>query len=77
MVLTKELLNELDETDLRTKVLIPLFQAMGFRDVFHYHGGVLEHGKDIVMWKSDDLEQRITEHRIINGYIGYGHASTT
>ena len=59
MAFTKDLVSTLDENDLRTKVLVPLFQAMGFRDVFHYHGGALEHGKDIVMWKPDDLDQRI------------------
>ncbi len=47
------------EAELRTRVLMPLFRAMGFRDVRHYHGGPLEVGKDIVMWKPGDLGERI------------------
>lgn len=48
----------MSEAELREQVLIPLFRAMGFRDVYHYHGGALEVGKDIVMWKPDDFGQR-------------------
>lgn len=59
MALGKEQVQALNEAELRLKVLIPLFRAMGFRDVFHYHGGALEHGKDIVMWKPDELGERI------------------
>lgn len=59
MALTREQLVEMDEEQLRTKVLIPLFKAMGFRDVYHYHGGSLEQGKDIVMWKPGDIRERV------------------
>lgn len=59
MILTREQLSEMDEEQLRTEVLIPLFKAMGFRNVWHYHGGPLEKGKDIVMWKPGDLGERV------------------
>lgn len=59
MALTREQLAEMDEEQLRTQVLIPLFEAMGFRDVYHHHGGSLEQGKDIVMWKPGDIRERV------------------
>ena len=55
---TRDQIKQMKEDELRTKVLIPLFKAMGFKDVFHYHGGTLELGKDIVMWKEDEDENR-------------------
>jgi hypothetical protein len=48
----------MDERSLRACVLIPLFEAMGFHDVSHHHGGGLEQGKDIVMWRYGDLRER-------------------
>lgn len=50
--------NRLNEQDFRTLVLIPLFKALGYRNVDHYHGGARELGKDIVMWKEDDFRAR-------------------
>ncbi len=58
MTLSKDQLRELDEAALRRDVLLPLFRAMGFGDVFEYHGGVLEQGKDIVMWKAGEFGER-------------------
>jgi hypothetical protein len=58
-MLTRESLQLLSEDGLRHEVLIPLFQAMGFLDVQLHHGGALEQGKDIVMWKRDDIRGRI------------------
>jgi hypothetical protein len=58
MTLTRDALKSLSEADLRTRVLIPLFRAMGLRDVVHYHGGVKEEGKDIVMWEPDRFGNR-------------------
>jgi hypothetical protein len=46
------------EDQLREEVLMPLLRAMGFRDVFRYHGGSLEQGKDIVMWKPEEFRDR-------------------
>lgn len=48
----------MSEADLRTRVLIPLFKAMGFNDVSHYHGGTGEQGKDITMWRANVLGDR-------------------
>ncbi|HEU4560899.1 MAG TPA: restriction endonuclease [Longimicrobium sp.] len=53
--LTRELIESLSEAELRERVLIPLFRAMGFKNVHHYHGGSGEQGKDIVMWRDDAL----------------------
>lgn len=50
--------NDNNEEALR-ELLIRLFKAMGFRDVFHHHGGSQEQGKDITMWKAGDLGERI------------------
>lgn len=70
MQFTKSAIQEMNESELRTQVLIPLFTAMGYRDVQHYHGGSQEQGKDIVMWKVGDLGVRtnyavvVKAHRI-------------
>ncbi len=45
-------LANLTERSLRAEVLIPLFQAMGFKEVTETHGSD-ELGKDIVMWQPD------------------------
>ncbi|WP_420641252.1 hypothetical protein [Candidatus Leptofilum sp.] len=59
MSLTQKQLAKMNEDQLRTSVLIPLFEAMGFSDVNHYHGGTLEQGKDILMWKPGDIGERV------------------
>ncbi len=53
VVWTPTWLASLSEADLRTQVLIPLFEAMGYQGVYHHHGGASELGKDLVMWKDD------------------------
>lgn len=58
MQFSLEKLRSLSEADLRRKVLIPLFRAMGFRDVTEVHGS-RELGKDIVMWKVDHFRGRV------------------
>lgn len=58
MLWSPDTIAALDEAALRTEVLIPLFEAMGYRSVYHYHGGALEHGKDLVMWKDDPASGR-------------------
>lgn len=58
MAITRAQLAGMKEAQLQTQVLIPLFQAMGFRDV-HLHQGSNEIGKDIVMWKPGDLGERV------------------
>jgi len=59
MVRKREEIQQMDEAELRTEILIPLFRAMGFKDVQHWHGGSLELGKDIVMWKSEEVRERV------------------
>jgi hypothetical protein len=59
MPLTRSQIQEMSEDELRRSVLIPLFRKMGFRDVYDYHGGSLEHGKDIVMWKPETVRERV------------------
>ncbi len=47
-----------DEATLRKEVLYPLLQALGYSEVFEWHGGAGELGKDLVAWKSNDLGHR-------------------
>src|SRR6266540_2789317 len=56
---TQQELQNLSELELQREVLVPLFKAMGFRGVIVWGGGSLELGKDIVMWKPGELEQRL------------------
>ncbi len=49
----------LDEENFRKSVLLPLFKALGYNNVIHYHGGPKELGKDIVMWKKEDFQGRV------------------
>jgi hypothetical protein len=58
-VWTREYIESLDEKALCLEVLIPVFTAMGYRDVDFTGGGILEQGKDIVMWKPSDLRDRM------------------
>jgi hypothetical protein len=56
--LTRDGVSKMNEASLRQEVLLPLFKAMGFMGVREYHGAG-ERGKDIVMWKPDDLGHRL------------------
>lgn len=75
MTLTRAKLDRMKEERLQTEVLIPLFTAMGFRDVYQYHGGPLEQGKDIVMWKQGELGDRINYGVIVKTKNITGKAS--
>jgi hypothetical protein len=75
MTLTREQLADMDEEQLRTQVLIPLFKKMGFRDVYPYHGGPLEQGKDIVMWKPGDIRERVNYGVVVKAERISGKAS--
>jgi hypothetical protein len=55
-------LQELSEEELCELVLMPLFTALGFRDIRYTHG-ILEHGKDIICSKYDELDGHV--------YIGF------
>lgn len=50
-MIKKSQFESLDEGALRA-LLMQLFPEMGYQDVCHYHGGALEQGKDITMWRS-------------------------
>jgi len=52
-------LKKLNEAQLREQVLVPLFRAMRFQGVHHYHGGDQERGKDIVMWLPQPVGDRL------------------
>jgi site-specific recombinase XerD len=57
-MLGKDYFQRMNEADLRKEVLLPLLRAMGFKDVYEYHGGPGEKGKDIVCWKPDEVGNR-------------------
>jgi hypothetical protein len=59
MIWNKEQLENLTEDPLQTDVLLPLFREMGYQDVHLRHGGILEQGKDIVMWQDEGLKGRV------------------
>jgi hypothetical protein len=63
-----ESLQSLNESELRENILIPLFKKMGYKDVRHWHGGILEQGKDSVMWKEGNLGERLN---LRNNYTRY------
>ena len=50
MALSREKIEKMKEDELREKVLVPMFRAMGFQDVRLFHGQN-ERGKDLIMWK--------------------------
>ncbi|HEX3526723.1 MAG TPA: hypothetical protein VH988_06625 [Thermoanaerobaculia bacterium] len=58
MIWTREQLLALNEAEFRDQILIPLFKAMGYQDVRSHHGGPLEQGKDLVMWRVDEFGTR-------------------
>jgi hypothetical protein len=57
MLLTKTNIENMDESTLRTDVLIPLLEKMGYKDISERHGAT-EFGKDIVCWKANDVDGR-------------------
>lgn len=59
MIWSPDTIATLDETALRTDVLIPLFESMSYQGVYHHHGGAAELGKDLVMWKDDPATGRL------------------
>jgi hypothetical protein len=48
-------LRELDERELRERILPPLLQALGFVDVRHRHGP-REEGKDLLAWRRSVID---------------------
>ncbi len=54
---TKEHIQSLTEDDLRTKIVIPLFQAMRFT-VYETHGA-MEFGKDLIVYSRDNTGETV------------------
>jgi hypothetical protein len=77
MNLTHEQLKNMPESELREKILIPMFSAMGFQDVYEYHGGPGEQGKDIVMWKLGALHDRVNYAVVVKAKKISGKAAGT
>jgi hypothetical protein len=50
---------KMTEAQFQREVLIPLFKAMRFHAITSYGGGNLELGKDLVMWRKEDLRERV------------------
>ena len=56
MGLSRKKIEAMKEVELQSEILVPMFEAMGFRDVRLNHG-TNERGKDIIMWKRvDDVQ---------------------
>src|SRR6185369_4726064 len=75
MALSREQLLKLDEDTLRRDVLIPLLRRMGYKDVVHEHGGILEQGKDLVMWRPEDFGARTNLAFVVKATRVSGKAS--
>ena len=57
-MITRTKLAMMKEKELQRHVLVPLLEACGFNDV-EVHQGTTEVGKDLVMWRSGDLGERL------------------
>ncbi len=62
---TREGVEALKEDDFSREVLVPLFHAMGYRDVRFYGGGVLEQGKDLIMWREEPIRGRVNTASVV------------
>jgi hypothetical protein len=72
--MTRDDIQQMSEKQLRESVLVPLFEAMGYHGVHVYHGGSLELGKDIIMWKEEGVAERlnyavVAKAEAINGKV--------
>ena len=47
---------ELNERKLTEDIIMPLLKTMGFIRV-DYHGGQCEKGKDLILWRNDELDE--------------------
>lgn len=75
MIWSEEALRALPEDELCQKILIPLFEAMGYNDVEYHHGGALEQGKDIVMWREEPPKARVNYAVVVKAKKITGAAS--
>lgn len=58
MTFTREQFDKMKEAQLQKDILIPLFREMNYKGITLLQGNG-ELGKDIVMWKPGDLEERV------------------
>ncbi len=82
MIYIKESVYSLPEDSLCKDVVIPLLKAMGYQDVYYYHGGSGEQGKDIVCWEKDKLGSRknlaiVAKAIKISGKAAYASGTTS
>jgi hypothetical protein len=61
----KKKLQSLNERELRGKVLIPLFQALGFSDVYETHGPT-EKGKDMIFRETSKLGEPVVHAAVVS-----------
>ena len=75
MIWNQESLRTLNESELCKKILWPLFEAMGYQDIDYYHGGILEQGKDFVMWRDEPPKGRVNYAVVVKATKITGAAS--
>lgn len=73
---TREYIESLKEEPLCREVLIPLFSAMGFRGVTFTGGGILEQGKDVVMWRPEPPRSRVDYAAVVKAERISGKTAT-
>lgn len=61
----KRKLQSLTERELRGKLLIPLFQALGFSDVYETHGPT-EKGKDIIFRETSKMGESVVHAAVVS-----------
>lgn len=76
IALTRNELLALKEDDLSRQVLVPLFTAMGYRDVRFNGGQILEQGKDLTMWRNDPARGRINVAAVVKAVPITGQSSS-
>lgn len=76
MPLTVEYIRSLKEDDFTRDVLVPLFCAMGYKDVRFHGGGILEQGKDLTMWREHAVRDRTNYAAVVKATPITGEAAT-
>lgn len=75
-ILKIEELRGMKEDALRQQVIMPLMERMGYRDVFEWHGGAGELGKDIVAWQEVGFGNRQNTAVVAKGVNITGKVAT-
>lgn len=76
MTFTQASIQALREDDFTREVLVPLFEAMGYRDVRFHGGGILEQGKDMTMWLEHAVRGRTNFAGVVKAVAITGEANT-